>query len=42
LMDVTDGPNRYLKTDSSLIQLDLNGSRNAGALAGQYELKKVK
>lgn len=42
LMDVTDGPNKYLKTDSSLVQLDLNGARIAGPQAAQYEFKKIK
>jgi len=42
LMDVTGSPNRYLKTDSSLIQLDLNGALVTGPLASRFELKKVK
>jgi uncharacterized lipoprotein NlpE involved in copper resistance len=42
LMDVTGGPNRYLKTDSSLFQLDLNGALVTGPLANRFELKKVK
>jgi copper homeostasis protein (lipoprotein) len=42
LLDVTDGPNKYLETDSSLVQLDLNGSRITGSDAARFELKKVK
>ena len=42
LLDVTDGPSKYLKTDTSLIQLDAAGERMTGMLASQYELKKIK
>jgi uncharacterized lipoprotein NlpE involved in copper resistance len=42
LLDVTDGPNKYLKTDTSLIQLDGSGERITGELASLYELKKIK
>ena len=40
LTDVKDEPSLYIRTDSSLIQLDLSGKRITGKLAGKYELKK--
>lgn len=36
-----DGPSMYIRTDSSLIQLDMKGQRITGKLAGRYELKKI-
>jgi len=38
--DVKDEPSMYIRTDSSLIQLDMSGKRITGKLAGKYELKK--
>jgi hypothetical protein len=35
-----DEPSMYIRTDSSLIQLDMSGKRITGKLAGKYELKK--
>jgi uncharacterized lipoprotein NlpE involved in copper resistance len=35
------GPSMYIRTDSSLIQLDMNGQRITGKLADRYELKKT-
>ncbi len=40
LTGVKDGPSMYLKTDSSLIQLDMKGEKITGKLADKYELKK--
>lgn len=36
-----DGPSMYIRTDSSLIQLDMKGQRITGKLADRYELKKT-
>jgi len=41
LTDVKDGPSMYIRTDSSMIQLDMSGKRITGKLAGKYELKKI-
>ncbi len=35
------GPAMYIKTDSSIIQLDMKGQRITGQLAEKYELKKT-
>ncbi len=40
LTGVKDGPSMYMKTDSSLIQLDMKGEKITGKLADKYELKK--
>jgi copper homeostasis protein (lipoprotein) len=42
LMGRTDAPSMYIKTDSSLIQLDMKGKRIEGKLKDRYELKKSK
>jgi uncharacterized lipoprotein NlpE involved in copper resistance len=39
LTGVKDGPSMYIRTDSSLIQLDMKGERITGKLAAKYELK---
>jgi uncharacterized lipoprotein NlpE involved in copper resistance len=36
-----DAPSVYIRTDSSLIQLDMKGQRITGRLANRYELKKI-
>ncbi len=41
LLDVTDGADHYLKTDSSLIQLGPDGKRISGNLGDKYVLKKT-
>ena len=40
LRDVKDAPSIYVRTDSSLIQLDMQGKRIEGKLADKYILKK--
>jgi uncharacterized lipoprotein NlpE involved in copper resistance len=40
LRDVKDGPSMYIRTDSSLVQLDMKGNRIEGKLAAKYILKK--
>jgi uncharacterized lipoprotein NlpE involved in copper resistance len=40
LTDVKNQPSMYIRTDSSLIQLDLSGKRITGKQAAKYELKK--
>jgi len=40
LTDVKNEPSMYIRTDSSLIQLDMSGKRITGKLAAKYELKK--
>ena len=40
LTDVKDEPSMYLRTDSSLVQLDMSGKRIEGKLAGKYDLRK--
>ena len=40
LTDVKNEPAMYIRTDSSLIQLDMSGKRITGKLAAKYELKK--
>lgn len=40
LTDVKSEPSMYIRTDSSLIQLDMSGKRITGKLAAKYELKK--
>ena len=42
LRDVKDAPSIYIRTDSSLIQLDMQGKRIEGKLADKYILKKNK
>jgi uncharacterized lipoprotein NlpE involved in copper resistance len=42
LTGIKDAPSMYIRTDSSLIQLDMKGERITGKLAGKYELKKQK
>lgn len=37
-----DAPSVYIRTDSSLIQLDMKGQRITGKLANRYELKKIR
>jgi copper homeostasis protein (lipoprotein) len=39
LTGVKNGPSMYIRTDSSLIQLDMKGERITGKLAAKYELK---
>lgn len=41
LMGRKDAPSKYIKTDSSLIQLDMQGKRIEGKLASKYVLKKM-
>ena len=41
LTGLKDQPSMYLRTDSSLIQLDKTGKKNTGKLADKYELKKL-
>jgi hypothetical protein len=41
LVEVSAGPNRYIRTDSSIIQLDMDGNKISGALADKYVLKRV-
>jgi uncharacterized lipoprotein NlpE involved in copper resistance len=41
LMGRKDAPSMYIKTDSSLIQLDMNGKKIEGKLAEKYVLKKM-
>jgi uncharacterized lipoprotein NlpE involved in copper resistance len=41
LMGRKEAPSMYLKTDSSLIQLDMKGKRIEGKLASKYVLKKM-
>lgn len=36
-----EGPSMFIRTDSSLIQLDMKGQRITGQLAARYELKKI-
>lgn len=36
-----DRPSMYIRTDSSLVQLDMKGQRITGKLANRYELKKI-
>ncbi len=37
-----DAPSMYMRTDTSLVQLDMNGKRITGKLADKYILKKSK
>ncbi|MFN9491589.1 MAG: copper resistance protein NlpE [Sphingobacteriales bacterium] len=41
LMGRTDAPSMYIKTDSSLIQLGMDGKKIEGKLADKYVLKKM-
>lgn len=41
LMGRKDAPSMYIKTDSSLIQLDMKGKKIEGKLADKYILKKI-
>lgn len=41
LSGVSGGPDQYLVNDQKLVQLDLQGNRITGELAGKYELSKV-
>lgn len=41
LMGRKDAPSMYIRTDSSLIQLDMKGKRIEGKLANKYVLKKM-
>jgi uncharacterized lipoprotein NlpE involved in copper resistance len=41
LMGRKDAPSMYIRTDSSLIQLDMKGKRIEGKLANKYVLKKL-
>lgn len=41
LQGITDGPDMYLRTDTSLIQLGADGKMITGNLADKYVLKKV-
>lgn len=41
LNDVKDAPNKYLKTDSGLVQLDLEGKRIRSKMANKYVLRKA-
>lgn len=41
LMGRKDAPSMYIRTDSSLIQLDMRGKRIEGKLASKYVLKKM-
>lgn len=41
LMGRTDAPSMYIKTDSSLIQLGMDGKKIEGKLAAKYVLKKM-
>lgn len=41
LMGRKDAPSLYIRTDSSLIQLDMKGKRIEGKLAKNYVLKKI-
>ena len=41
LMGRTDAPSMYIKTDSSLIQLGMDGKKIEGKLAEKYVLKKM-
>lgn len=41
LMGRTDAPSMYIKTDSSLIQLGMDGKKIDGKLAAKYVLKKM-
>lgn len=40
-LTVKNGPNKYIKTDSGLVQLDQKGRRMTGKLAGKYVLKQT-
>lgn len=42
LSGIKDGPDKYIRTDSSLLQLDLEGKKIEGQLADHYILKRVK
>ena len=41
LMGRTDAPSMYIKTDSALIQLGMDGKKIEGKLAAKYVLKKM-
>lgn len=41
LMGRTDAPSMYIRTDSSLIQLGMDGKKIEGKLAEKYVLKKM-
>ena len=40
LADRKSGPSMYIRTDTTLVQLDMKGNRITGKLAGKYILKK--
>jgi uncharacterized lipoprotein NlpE involved in copper resistance len=42
LSGIKDGPDKYIRSDSSLLQLDQEGKRIEGKLADKYILKRVK
>jgi uncharacterized lipoprotein NlpE involved in copper resistance len=42
LADRKNGPSMYLRTDSSLVQLDMKGKKITGKLADKYMLKQIK
>ena len=41
LSDIAAGPSRYIRTDSSIIQLDMEGKKITGGLADKYVLKRL-
>lgn len=40
VLDLKDGPNQYIKTDSGLVQLDTEGKRIRSKMASKYVLRK--